>query len=278
MTNIEPSDMQLALAALANPPAKSSHAITSDLTIDESLLLHGMGYQPTDLVTGVAVMAIPWGTFNIAYGQSSPVELPYATGAVVEGFRIAQERIRHEAANSGGNGVVGVSVDVEVAQMSVTVTMTGTAICQIGTAGKSVGRPFMTDLSVRDFALLLRAGWAPLDLVSGASFVGSPIQGFRQTIAQAGQNVELRALTQALQDAREKAMERMQSGAVAERAHGVVDVKIIDGPLGHSRHICAFICYGTAVHLTADSHQLIEPDLVLNVDDNVGFEATSLRD
>jgi hypothetical protein len=30
-------------------------------------------------------------------------------------------------------------------------------------------------------------------------------------------------------------------------------VKIIDGPLGHSRHICAFICYGTAVHLTAET-------------------------
>jgi uncharacterized protein YbjQ (UPF0145 family) len=196
MTNIEPSEMQLAIGALAVAPAKSARSVTSDLTIDESLLLHGMGFEPTDLVTGVAVMAIPWGTFNIAYGQSSPVELPYATQAVLEGFRIAQERIRHEAANSGGSGVVGVSVDVEVAQMSVTVSMTGTAVSTIGAPSKSVGRPYMTDLSVRDFALLLRAGWAPLDLVSGASFVGSPLQGFRQTLAQAGQNIELRTLTQ----------------------------------------------------------------------------------
>jgi hypothetical protein len=72
-------------------------------------------------------------------------------------------------------------------------------------------------------------------------------------------------------------MERMQSAAVSERAQGVVDVKIIDGPLGHSRHICAFICYGTAVHLTAETHQRIEPDLVLSLDDNLGFEATALR-
>ena len=277
MTIIQPSDMQQAIAALATPPPKGTRSVTSDLTIDESLLLHGMGYQPTDLVTGVSVMSIPWGTFNIPYGQGSPVELPYATQAVLEGFRVAEERIRHEAASSGGSGIVGVSVEVEIEQLSVTVTMVGTSIRPIGSTKPSVGRPFMTDLSVRDFALLLRAGWAPLDLVSGASFVGSPLRGFRQTLAQAGQNVELQALTQALQDAREKAMERMQSAALGERAAGVVDVKIIDGPLGHSRHILVFICYGTAVHLTAESHQRIEPDLVLPVDDYSGFEAASIR-
>jgi uncharacterized protein YbjQ (UPF0145 family) len=277
MTIIQPSDMQNAIAALATPAPKGARSVTSDLSIDESLLLHGMGFEPTDLVSGVSVMSIPWGTFNVAFGQSSPVELPYATQAVLEGFRVAQDRIRHEAASSGGSGIVGVSVDVEIAQLSVTVTMVGTSIRQIGATKASVGRPFMTDLSVRDFALLLRAGWAPLDLVSGASFVGSPLQGFRQTLAQTGQNIELRTLTQALQDAREKAMERMQSAAMGERAGGVVDVKIIDGPLGHSRHILVFICYGTAVHLTAESHQRIEPDLVLSLDDNAGFEAASIK-
>jgi uncharacterized protein YbjQ (UPF0145 family) len=277
MTVLQPSDMQKAIAAVSTPAPSGARSVTSDLTIDETLLLHGMGFEPTDLVTGVSVMSIPWGTFNIAYGQSSPVELPYATQAVIEGFRIAQERICHEAANSGGIGVVGVSVDVEIEQTSVTVTMTGTSVRDLSSTRKTVGRPFMTDLSVRDFALLLRGGWAPLDLVSGASFVGSPMRGFRQTLAQAGQNVELTTLTQALQDAREKAMERMQSAALGERAEGVVDVKIIDGPLGHSRHILVFICYGTAVHLTADSHQRIEPDLVLSIDDNLGFEAASLR-
>jgi hypothetical protein len=31
------------------------------------------------------------------------------------------------------------------------------------------------------------------------------------------------------------------------------------------------------VHLTADSHQRIEPDLVLPVDDYSGFEAASIK-
>jgi uncharacterized protein YbjQ (UPF0145 family) len=223
-------------------------------------------------------MPIPYGTFITSWGQgATPRELPAATQAVTDAFRVATERIRHDCASSSGIGIVGVDVDVEIAQMSVTIALTGTGVRPISQQSAKPGRPFVTDLSVRDFALLLRAGWEPLDLVAGASFVGAPLQGMRQTIAQAGQNVELRAITQALQDARELGMDRMQSAAMGERAHGVVDVKIIDGPLGHSRHICAFICYGTAVHLTADAHQRIEPDLVLPLDDNIGFEASSLR-
>lgn len=272
------ASMRQAITALGARPDKASRSVTSDLTIDETLLLHGMGFEPTDLVTGVSVMPIPYGTFITSWGQGAiPRELPAATQAVTEAFRVATERIRHDCAASGGIGIVGVEVDVDIAQMSVTIALTGTGVRPIGASPTKAGRPFVTDLSVRDFALLLRAGWEPLDLVAGASFVGAPLQGMRQTIAQAGQNIELRAITQALQDARELGMERMQSGAVAERAHGVVDVKIIDGPLGHSRHICAFICYGTAVHLTAAEHQRIEPDLVLPLNDNIGFEATSLR-
>lgn len=270
--------MRTAISALAAQPSTSARSVTSDLSIDETLLLHGMGFEPTDLVTGVSVMPIPYGTFITSWGQgATPRELPAATQAVIEAFRVATERIRRDCASSGGVGIVGVEVDVDIAQMSVTIALTGTAVRPMGTGSKTPGRPFVTDLSVRDFALLLRAGWEPLDLVAGASFVGAPLQGMRQTIAQAGQNIELRAITQALQDARELGMDRMQSAAVKEHAHGVVDVKIIDGPLGHSRHICAFICYGTAVHLTADAHQRIEPDLVLGLDDNIGFEAASLR-
>lgn len=272
------ASMRTAITSLSKPPVKAARSITSDLTIDETLLLHGMGFEPTDLVTGVSVMPIPYGTFITSWGQGAiPRELPAATQAVTEAFRVATERIRHDCASSGGLGIVGVEVEVEIAKMTATVALTGTGVRPMGTSASKARRPFVTDLSVRDFALLLRAGWEPLDLVAGASFVGAPLQGLRQTIAQAGQNVELRAITQALQDARELGMDRMQSAAVGERAHGVVDVKIIDGPLGHSRHICAFICYGTAVHLTANEHQRIDPDLVMPLDDNIGFEAASLR-
>lgn len=271
------AQMRAAMAALAAPFDGTRRSVTSDLTIDETLLLHGMGYEPTDLVTGVSVMSIPYGTFLVQYGQSAPSELPAATTAVLEAFRIATERIRNDCATSNGVGIVGVDVDVEIAPTSVTVALTGTGVRPVGQRATRAGRPFVTDLSVRDFALLLRAGWEPLDLVAGASFVAAPLQRLGQALAQATQNVELTLLTQALQDARELAMDRMQTAALHESAHGIVDVKIIDGPLGHAKHTLTFICWGTAVHLVAERHQRIEPDLVLPLDDNVGFEATSLR-
>lgn len=271
-------DLKRAIAALGSPPQTGTRSVTSDLSIDESLLLHGAGFEPADLVTGTSVQSIPYGSFMIPYGQGGPVEIPYATQAVVEAFRQSAERLRHECARAGGSGIVGVEVEVEIERQSAMVVFTGTAIRPIKPTQNVQGRPFVTDLSVRDFVLLRRAGWEPLDIAAGASFVGSPLRGLRQVVAQTSQNVELTNLTQALQNAREEAVETMQREAIGASANGVVDVTIMDGPLGHSRHILAFICFGTAVRLTADTHQRIEPELVLPVDDdNLDFEATSLR-
>lgn len=265
-----------ALAALSTPSAASRSAVTSNLTIDETLLLHGAGYEPVDLVTGVSVQSIPFGTFYIPYGQGTPVELPTASDATMAAFSGAADELRRECARAGGIGIVGVEVDVHVAPQHVRVSLVGSAIRPID-GPPPVGRPFATDLGARDFVLLGRAGWVPLDLVYGASFVGSPIQGMRQVLAQMSQNVELVQLTQALQDAREQAMERMQSLGIAASGSGVVNVTVEDGPLGHSRHVVAFLAYGTAVRLGAQTHQRIEPKLVLSVDDHSGVEAAALR-
>ena len=268
------ADMRAAIAALKTTPGSDQHATTSDLSIDETLLLHGMGYEPVNLVTGISVMSIPYGTFIVPYGQGGPVELPGATHALASAFKSAVERMRKEC--TGASGVVGVEVEVEISGPTAVVSLTGTAVAPIKRTDAHSGRPFVTDLSVRDFVLLDRAGWAPIDLVSGAGFVAAPIQGVRQVLSQVGQNIELPVITQALQVAREKAMDQMQTAAIALSASGIVDVTIIDGPLGHSRHVCAFICYGTAIRLDAAEHQRIEPDLVLPVDDNVGFSAGSV--
>ena len=270
------ADMRAAIAALETAPKKSERATTSDLSIDETLLIHGMGYEPVDLVTGISIMAIPYGTFIVPYGQGGPVELPSASDAVARAFQGAAERMRKECAAAGGVGVVGVEVTVEITGPTASVSLAGSAVAPIERAKARPGRPFVTDLSVRDFVLLDRAGWAPIDLVSGAGFVAAPMQGVRQVLSQVGQNIELPMITQALQDAREKAMDQMQTAAIALSASGVVDVTIIDGPLGHSKHVCAFICYGTAIRLETERHQRIEPDLVMPVDDNVGFNASAV--
>lgn len=270
-------DMVAAVSALASPSSQASRAVSSDLSIDETLLLHGMGYEPVDLVTGISITSIPYGTFFLPTGQGSPVELSRARDAATGAFKRAAERLRAECARANGVGVVGVEVDVKVTGATVDVSLIGTAVAPVARAKTPLGRPFVTDLSVQDFALLARTGWEPLDLVAGAGFVASPLQGMRQTLSQVGQNIELPVITKALQIARERAMDDMQTAAIGLGAGGVVDVKISDGPLGHSRHVFAFICYGTAIHLGTRTHQRIEPELVLPLDDNVGFEAASVH-
>ncbi|MGA8295991.1 MAG: heavy metal-binding domain-containing protein [Acidimicrobiales bacterium] len=270
-------EMLAALASLGSPPKPGSTSITSDLSVDESLLLHGAGFEPADLVSAVSVQSIPYGSFMTSYGQAEPLEVTYASQAVTGAFRAGAARLRELCARSGGSGVVGVDVDVEIGVLSTRVAFTGTAIRPIGGASKTSPRPFVTDLSTKDFVLLMRSGWEPVDLATGASFVAAPYQRLRQSLAQTTQNIELPNLTQAFQDARELAMERMQHDALGASAQGIVDVTIIDGPLGHARHVFAFICYGTAVRLVAERHRLIAPDLVLPLDDHAGFEATSLR-
>lgn len=277
MTDDVRTPMHAAIEALGSVAPAHTRSVTSDLSIDETLLLHGMDYEPVDLVTGVSVVAIPYGTFIVPFGQGDPVSLSNATDALAHAFRSGSERMRKECEAAGGVGVVGVEVEVEVNGPMAAVTLTGTAVRPIGQIPESAKRPFVTDLSVRDFALLERAGWAPIDLVAGAGFVAAPIQGVRQRLAQVGQNVELPVITRALQIAREQAMDQMQTAALAMHAGGIVDVTIIDGPLGHSRHVCAFICYGTAIRLMAQNHQRLEPELVLAMEDRVTFQASSVH-
>jgi uncharacterized protein YbjQ (UPF0145 family) len=272
------TELQDAIAALGRPAAAESRSVTSDLSIDESLLLHSHEWEPTDLVTGVSVQSVPLVTWNRTIGQSEPIELGFPTHAVTNAFKNASEQLRRDCNSSGGHGVIGVEVELEIERRTIRIAFTGTAVRPIARGHATVERPFVTDLSTKDFVLLARAGWRPLELAYGASFVLAPYQRVRQFVSQVRQNVELVNLTNALQQAREKAMERMQRSALDEGATGVVDVSIMDGPLTHSAHVLAFVCYGTSVKLAGDQHQRIEPEMVVSLDDDVAaFRATALR-
>jgi uncharacterized protein YbjQ (UPF0145 family) len=172
--------------------------------------------------------------------------------------------------------VVGVEIELRVTSHHVDVTLTGTAIRRTGKV--SPGFEFISDLSGRDFALLTRSGWWPLGLVAGASFVLAPRRGAKQWASQQRQNLELPNLTEALYQAREGAMARMERAARATGADGVINVKLREGPLGYNARVMQFIAVGTAVHLCEESHRSISPVMVVPLDDAVlQFAAESLR-
>jgi len=267
------TELQDALAALSHPPTskRSTKGATSGLSIDETLLLHSIGWEPADVVFGVSWWSIPWGVWQWQTG-----EIGEAANAFAGAFGEATDQLRQECTRAGASGVVGVEVEVSVQSHHINVALTGTAVRR--STGTKHAFEFLSDLSARDFTLLVRAGWSPLALVAGASFVIAPRRSASEWAAQKTQNMEMPNLTEALYLARERAMDRMQQAGLAAQADGVVAVKLREGPLSHSARVMQFVAIGTAVHLTADSHQLIAPSVVVPLDDAVvQFAATSLR-
>ena len=263
--------------AVAPPPSRA-RGITSDLSVDEALLLHAAGWEPLDLVCGVAVVSVPVGVWNWGRGAIS-----LASDAHDAAVDQASRALRAECGKVHGHGVVGVRVDVAVRTHHIDVELVGTAVRPMD--GKDArgndaaqAMPFVSDLSARDFTLLLRAGWGPVGLAFGASFVYAPRRTAGTAMKQSTQNVELTNYTEAMYSARESAMEKMQRSALAVGGQGVVEVKVTEGPMSFARHAVGFTAWGTAVRLVAKEHQFVRPEVVLPLDDAVvTFEAESLR-
>lgn len=263
--------------AQAAPPSQA-RGITSDLSVDEALLLHAAGWEPLDLVCGVAVVSVPVGVWNWGRGAIS-----LASDAHNAAVDQAARALRAECGKVHGHGVVGVRVDVEVQTHHIEVALVGTAVRPAqgdDPRGRDAAEamPFVSDLSARDFTLLLRAGWMPVGLAFGACFVYSPRRTAGTAMRQSTQNVELTNYTEAMYSARESAMERMQASALEAGGEGVVEVKVTEGPMSFARHAVGFTAWGTAVKLVADQHRFVQPEMILPLDDAVvTFEAQSLR-
>jgi uncharacterized protein YbjQ (UPF0145 family) len=248
-------------------------ATTSDLSIDQELLLHAIGWEPVELVAGVSLFSVPMGVWN--WGQG---EVTTASAAYLGAFDAASGRLHRQCAKAGGHGVVGVQIDLAVEPHHVDVSLLGTAIRPVGAKRLDSAEVFISDLSARDFALLMASGWKALGLAVGASFVNAPRRSLGATLQQSSQNVELTNFTEAMYSARESAMERMQAAALRMGGTGVVEVKVTEGPMDFARHAVGFTALGTVVALAGGSHRVLQPSMVLPMDDPVsGFEVTALR-
>jgi uncharacterized protein YbjQ (UPF0145 family) len=203
-----------------------------------------------------------------------------ATEAHGQAFSAAAARLRRECVAVDGIGVVGVRVEVTVQPQHVDVALTGSAIRARGTTRRATpsGDPFLSDLSARDFTLLVASGWAPVGLAFGATFVFAPRRSAGAALRQSSQNVELTNFTEAMYAAREGAMELMQHSALAMGAQGIVAVQVQEGPMRFASHAVGFVAWGTSVRLVAEAHRYLQPQVVLPLDDAVvQFEAGSLR-
>jgi len=259
--------------------------LTSGLTIDEALLLQSVGWEAVELAVGASIWRLPY--IGNTLGRPAG-ELPGSWEGFRDAVSAAARRLRSEAHRAHADGIVGVEVGVEVSAGVVEVQLIGTAVRSAAPTGGGHGHhpasrgggsdPFVSDLSARDFVLLMRAGWHPCGLAFGSSVVYAPRRSAGDTLRQSTQNIELTNLTTALYQARELAMERMQQSAMALGGHGVVAVTVREGPFTSVRNAVQFMALGTAVVLAEEHHRHIQPRMVVPLDDTVvRFQVRSLR-
>jgi uncharacterized protein YbjQ (UPF0145 family) len=85
-----------------------------------------------------------------------------------------------------------------------------------------------------------------------------------------GQNIEMQNYTQALYDARELAMERMQYEGQQVQAEGIVGVQLQERSHGWGSHVIEFFAIGTAIvplegAAPGEGHIIKPPQTVLSL-------------
>jgi uncharacterized protein YbjQ (UPF0145 family) len=241
---------------------------TSDLSVNEFLLVRQAGFQPLGLVIGSSIYHI--GIQLASYRQNQ--ELTVLSQAMYEARELAMTRMEEEAEQLGADGVVGVRLDIgryEWGENMAEFIAVGTAVKHRGGELHRApsGRPFTSDLTGQEFWTLLQTGHRPVGMVMGSCVYHVAHQTMRQSLRQTGQNIELPNFTQALYDARELAMERMQAEALEAKAEGIVGVDIHERSHGWGSHVIEFFAIGTAIIPAegSEDHVIPAPQIVLDL-------------
>ena len=241
---------------------------TSDLSINEFLLVRQAGFRPLGLVIGSSIYHIGLQMANYRQNQ----ELTVLSQAMYEARELAMTRMEEEAEQLGADGVVGVRLDIgryEWGENLAEFIAVGTAVKHdAGVLHRAPsGRPFTSDLSGQEFWTLLATGHRPVGMVMGSCVYHVAHQSMRQSLKNIGQNVELANYTQALYDARELAMERMQAEALEAKAEGIVGVDLHERSHGWGSHVIEFFAIGTAIIPAegAQDHVIAAPQTVLDL-------------
>lgn len=249
---------------------------TSDLGVEELLLVRAAGFRPLGLVLGCRVVHAKR---RQAGRWADSRELGTLTTAISLAREEAMGHLQDEAARLGADGVVGVRLSVEGLGRGgwgpdqAEVTALGTAVVASPAAAgpeggwrQPEGRPFTSALSGQDFWALLQAAHQPLGLVLGScvQHVGPRDPG--TVLAALGRNVELGVHAAALRRA------RACLAAHADRGPRARGGRRRRGPAAAGwdswgAHTWEFLAVGTAVRGWHRTQQPSAPQLVLGLDD-----------
>jgi uncharacterized protein YbjQ (UPF0145 family) len=260
---------------------RQHHFFTSDLSVNEFLLVKEVGFQPLGLVMGSSIFHVG---FHPVRGISE--ELTTLTQALYHARELAMVRMEEEADALGADGIVAVRLTLTIHQWGSNVIeflAIGTAVKNAageGTWRASNGKPFQSDLSGQDFWLLIRSGYRPVGFV-----MGNCVYYVNPKMVNAGwgwKSGELTNYTHALYDARELAIERLQDEAEEIGATGIVGVTVAERSHSYSAtpwnvgnaalqtgEVLELFVIGTAVVPMGQADPTLKAELVLSANDEV---------
>jgi uncharacterized protein YbjQ (UPF0145 family) len=242
LARIEAGGIPLSAERRLSELSERGGSFTSDLSVNGFALCHELGLKPLSQVMGSSIYQMGyqsgWGQPEGGYGPSGTLmfELDTLSQALNEVRGRALNRLAEEARHVGADAVVGVETRAGESELggagggslALEHVVLGTAVRR---AERRSEQPVMTELSVADYALLLRAGIEPAGIVAWSSvFFAS--YAYRGMLGQGPgsmgsmQPYELGEFTQALYNARERAMGQISAQATALGAAGIVGVRI----------------------------------------------------
>jgi uncharacterized protein YbjQ (UPF0145 family) len=263
-----------ALRKLGDARASKPGAVfTSDLSVNEFLLVSEVGFRPLGLVVGSSVYHTGTQLGPLRYNK----ELDVLSRAMADGRELAMSRMQLEAATLGASGVVGVRLKVlrhdfgsELAEF----VAIGTAVLaeQKLAAHRQYwrdvkGQPFTSNLSGQDFCALIRAGYAPLGMVVGCCVYHVAHRRPGEIVGNLRSNVEIEQFTRGVYDARELAMGRIQAAAIKLKAEGIVAMELHQNSHEWGSHTTEFLAVGTAIKPLRGNHEINRPTMVLDLQD-----------
>jgi uncharacterized protein YbjQ (UPF0145 family) len=258
----------------AGSHGQTTAVFTSDLSVNEFLLIRKAGFEPVGLCVGTSVYHV-----GVQYGSwNRNQELTVLSQAMYQARELAMARMREEAKAMGADGIVGVQLTIKHLhfddQLLEFIAFGTGVIHSKGHEGFRAhdGGPFTSDLTGQDFFTLLHAGYRPVEMVMGSCVYHVAHQSAMAAMRNVGRNVEMENFTQAMYDAREIAIERMQTEAADAKAEGVVGVDMHESNHRWQSHVIEFFAVGTAVkpleHQEMAPEKIPDPIMVLSVNDN----------
>jgi uncharacterized protein YbjQ (UPF0145 family) len=248
LARIEAGGIPLSAERRLSELSKRGGSFTSDLSVNGFALCHQLGLKPLSQVMGSSIYQMgyqsTWGASG--FGGMALVELDTLSQALNEVRSRALGRLAEEARQLGADAVVGVetrsgeselggtgggSIALEHVVLGTAVRRENRRESQSSGIGRDGGQPVLTELSVADYALLLRAGIEPAGIVAWSSvffssYAYSGMLGAGPGSIGSMQTYELGEFSQALYSARERVMGQISAQAASLGASGVVGVRI----------------------------------------------------